>query len=209
MASYKLTIRLKTEDVHTINRVNQKIIIVKEVGVDSDTNSNGSKVSWISFSPFENNEITWETEYGIYSSTIQIEAGAKILKTSSVNPASSGLIYPFETGAFDSPSGDAGSNNYGIENKYHEDFTFGMAQSAIVNGNKFDAAPLNAVTVLSQEQAIFTPIEKVSVFLNGKFNNGVIIASVSNKALDLDLTSTPSVVIHYDKEQGKFVNGDL
>ena len=84
-----------------------------------------------------------------------------------------------------------------------------IRRTDLPDSNIFDTFPLNAVTVLSQEQAIFTPIEKISVFLNGKFNNGVIISSVSNKALDLDLTSTPSAVIHYDKDQGKFVNGDL
>lgn len=209
MASYELTIRLNPEDTHTINAAKQKIVIVKEVAVNSDSDSDASKVAWLSFSPFENNVITWQTQYGIYASTIEIQAGAKILKSSSVNPASSGVIYPFETGAFDTPYGDAGQNNYGIENKYDTLFTFGMAQSATVNGSLFDAHPLNAITVLSQEQAIFTPIEKLSIFLNAKFNNGVILSSVSNKALDLDLTSTPSRVIHYDKEQGKFIQGDL
>ena len=202
MASYKLTITLNAQDVHSINAAKQKIIIVKEVAVNSDSDAEASQVAWLSFSPFEYNEITWEAEYGIYASTTQHQAGANILKSSSIHPASSGVIYPFETGAFDKHSGVVGINNYGIENRHDEDFTFGMAQSAKVNGTTYHAAPLNAVTVLSQEQAIFTPIEKLSIFLNGKFDNGVIISSVRNKALKVDLTSTPFLAINYDKENG-------
>ena len=120
------------------------------------------------------------------------------------------FIYPFETGACAYPSSiDAGVNNYGIENKYSQQFTFGMAQSVTVNGNKFDAAPLNSVTVLSKQTAIFNPIEKVTVFLHSKFSNGMIIIDISGKSLEVDLTSKSSVAIHYDQGSGKFVMGEL
>lgn len=204
MAEYNLTIQLSNDDVHTINAAQQQIVIVKKVG-----GSSGSQVAWVTFSPFENNTVTWEEEYGVYASTTQVQEGATIIKTSAVNPATSGVIYPFETGSFSSPSGNAGTNNYGVENEYSQQFSFGMAQSVTANGSKFNAAPLNAVPVLSNEKAIFTPIEIVSVFLHAKFNNGVIITNITNNALEVDLTSNPSVTIHYDKSQGKFIMGAL
>ena len=204
MAAYNLTIQLSNEDVHTINAAQQKIVIVKQVG-----GSSGSPVAWVTFSPFENNLVSWEQEYGVYASTTQVQAGATIQKTSAVNPATSGVIYPFETGSFGDPTGNAGTNNYGVENEYSQQFTFGMAQSVTANGSKYDAAALNAVPVLSNEQAIFTPIEIVSVFLHAQFNNGVIISNITSNALDVDLTSEPSVTIHYDSSQGKFIMGAL
>jgi hypothetical protein len=204
MSKYELTIQLATDDVHQINGVNQKVIIVKEVGGTS-----GSQVAWVSFSPFETNVVQWEEEYGIYASSIEVQESATIIKTSAVNPATSGVFYPFETGAFGAPTGDAGENNYGIENKYSQQFTFGMAQSVTANGSKFNASPLNAVQVLSQQKVQFKPIEKVQLFLQGNYNNGVIIASIASKGLEVDLTSNPNVIIHYDKTQGKFILGPL
>ncbi len=204
MAAYNLTIQLSNEDVHTINAAQQKIVIVKQVG-----GSSGSPVAWVTFSPFENNLVSWEEKYGVYASTTQVQAGATIQKTSAVNPAKPELFYPFETGSFGFPTGNAGRNNYGVENEYSQQFTFGMAQSVTANGSKYDAAPLNAVPVLSNEQATFTPIEIVSVFLHAQFNNGVIISNITSKALDVDLTSEPSVTIHYSSSQGEFIMGAL
>lgn len=204
MSKYELTIQFTTDDVHEINAVQQKVIIVKEVGGTS-----GSPVAWVSFSPFEKNVVQWEEEYGIYASTTEVQDSATIIKTSAVNPATSGVFYPFETGAFGTPTGDAGKNNYGIENKYSQQFTFGMAQSVTANGSKFNASPLNAAQVLSQEKAKFKPIEKVQVFLQANFNNGVIITSITSNVLEVDLTSNPNVIIHYDKTQGKFILGSL
>ena len=204
MSSYQLTIQLATKDAHSINASQQKVTIIKEVA-----GSSGMKVAWVAFTPFENNVIEWKEEYGVYASTTEAQAGAEIIKTSAVNPATSGVFYPFETGAFDSPEGDAKQNNYGIENKYSQQFTFGIAQSVTANGNKFNANPLNAVPVMSKEKATFTPIEKLTVFLQGQFNNGAIISDITSDALVVDMTSNPSVTIHYDSSQGKFISGAL
>lgn len=204
MSQFQLNIQFTTADVHQINAVNQKVVLVKEVG-----GASGSTVAWITFSPFENNQISWEEEYGVYASTSSVEAGAEIIKTSAVNPAADAVIYPFETGAFDSPTGNIGANNYAIENETSQTLTFGLAQSVTANGSIFAANPLNAVQVLTNEQAKFTPIEKVKVFLHGEFNNGVIITNITSSALELDLTVNPSMTIHYDSTQGRFMLGAL
>lgn len=205
MSSYKLTIQFKTKDVHIINESKQQITLVKEVH-----GSNGSPVSWVTFSPFENNVITWEEEYGIYVSITEIKAGANIIKTSAVNPATSGVCYPFDTGAFKSPeTGKHKENSYNIKNETSKKYTFGMAQSVIANGKKFDANPLNAVPVLSHEPAEFTPIEKLQVFLHAEFDNGVIITHIDSKALSLDLTDKSTAIIHYDQVSGQFLEGSL
>lgn len=200
MSSYELIVQIDSADVKEINAAKQVVTIVKEVG-----GSSGEPVAWVAFSPFENNDVSWEEQYGVYASTSQVENGATITKTSAVNPATSEVSYPFQNGTFGSPIPGGPANSYGIANQYSQQFTFGMAQSVTANGSKFDASPLNAVPVLSNEDATFTPIEKIKVFLHAHFNNGVIITNITSKALEVDLTNSPKVTIKYDKASGKFV----
>jgi hypothetical protein len=200
MSTYKLTINLETQDVKDINVAQQRITMVKKVG-----GSSGSKVAWVSFNPFEHNEVTWDAKYGIYASSTTVQNGSEIYKTSAVNPAICELSYPFENGTFSAPvSGDT-PNAYGIKNQYSQQFTFGLAQSVTANGCKFDASPLNAVPVLSMQTSTFTPIEKIEVFLHSNFNNGVVISDITSKALELDFTNDQNITIRYDKTVGQFV----
>lgn len=200
MSAYELIAQVDSEDVRLMNANNQKIVLVKEVG-----NTSGTQVAWVNFSPFENNQVTWEDVYGVYSSSTEVQNGATLLQTSTVNPASAGVYYPFKDGTFGSPTGETGSNSYGIQNKYSRQFTFGMAQAVTANGNKFPVSPLNAVTVLSQQNAQFTPIEKVKIFVQANLNNGVIISQITSPALTIDLTNNPNQKVRYDRKLGAFV----
>ena len=205
MASFELTVQFAANDVQQVNAAEQQVTIVKEVGGNA-----GSSVVWIALSPFENNQIDWEEEYGLYASTTSVQNGATITKSAAVNPASSGVIYPFESGAFSSPQGSLSSpNDYGVKNLSPSGLTFGLAQSVTVNSDPFEANPLNAVTVLTQQQATFTAIEKLSVFLHSQFNNGVVISDILGPPLQVDFTHDPIQTIHYDPTQGKFVLGPL
>lgn len=205
MSSYELDIQFTASDTQQINNNKQKLTIVKEVGGTS-----GSMVVWLAISPYQSNTITWDENYGVYASTSLVEAGATIVKTSFVNPASSGVTYPFENGAFDAAKGDlTDPNSYGIENDTTGVLTFGLAQSVTANGTPFDTNPLNAVSVLTSESAIFTPIEKLQVFLHAVYNNGVVISDVDSPALTVDLTGTTKVIIHYDGTSGHFMVGPL
>ncbi|MEI8593212.1 hypothetical protein [Photobacterium sp. Hal280] len=200
MSSYNLNINIDSNDVRTINQSQQKVVLVKTVG-----GSSGSKVAWVTFSPFEHNEVSWTEKYGVYASSTQVQSGAQIYKTSAVNPATTEVMYPFEDGTFGSPENGGQSNSYGISNRYSQGFTFGLAQSVVANGNVFEASPLNAVSVLSRQNAIFTPVERLEVFLQGNFNNGVVISQVSSTALPLDFTNNSDITIRYDSSLGRFV----
>ncbi|KDM90239.1 hypothetical protein [Photobacterium galatheae] len=200
MSSYNLNINIDSNDVRIINQSQQKIVLVKTVG-----GSSGSKVAWVTFSPFEHNEVSWTEQYGVYASSTQVQNGAEIYKTSAVNPATSEVVYPFENGTFGSPQSGGQTNSYGISNQYSQGFTFGLAQSVTANGNVYDASPLNAVPVLSKQNAIFTPVEKLEVYLQANFNNGVVISQVSSSALALDFTNNSNITIRYDATLGKFV----
>jgi hypothetical protein len=201
MANYQLNIQIATQDVQTINAAGQKVAIVKSVG-----NSSGTPVIWVGFAPFENNQVSWQNQYGVYASSTQVQNGATIFKTSAVNPASANVYYPFVNGTFNPPTTPGGGNNtYGITNSYSQPFTFGMAQSVTANGNAFEASPLNAVPVLSNQNALFTPIERVKVFLFANFDNGVIISNITSNALEVDLTQIANRTIKYDQASGTFL----
>ncbi len=202
MSNYELIIKIEPEDVEQIQQAGQEVGIVKKV----INGSSGESVIWVSFKPFEYNEVKWETQYGIYASTTEIKNGATIFKSSAENPVKTDFYYPFEYGRFKSPTRNIGDRNqYGIENNYSEKLTFGMAQSVTANGNKFEARPLNAVTVLRQETAVFTPIEIVKVFLHGEFDNGVIISEVKSNALEVNLTKNPIRTIAFNSATSSFV----
>lgn len=205
MPSFELTVQFAAQDAQQVNADSQQVTIVKKVG-----GASGTPVVWVAFPPFENNQLDWEEQYGIYASTTSVQSGATIQKTSAVNPASSGVIYPFEQGAFSPPDGSLASpNDYAIQNLSPRGLTFGLAQSVTVNSNPFDANPLNAVPVLTQQKATFTAIEIISVFLHSQFNNGVVISEILGPPLEVDLTGDPVQTIHYDPAQGKFVLGPL
>jgi len=200
MSNYNLKINLLSNDVSEINRAYQKITIMKVVG-----DSAGMQLVWVSFSPFEHNEVRWESTYGVYASSSTVQGGAQIFRTSVVNPATSGIVYPFEDGTFSSPTSGGLSNAYSISNKTNSKFTFGLAQSVTVNGDKFHANALNAVTVLTDQDASFKPIEKIHVFLHANFNDGMVISDITSPALLIDFTNEPSNCIRYDAQSGQFV----
>jgi len=206
MSQYGLTIQFETADVHNINKECKKLTIVKKVGGQS-----GNQVAWITFNPFENNEVNWTEKYGVYASSTEVKAGATIAKISAVNPASDACLYPFETGAFNDPETGIDPNDYAVKNMYKDgkQFTFGLAQSVTANGSKFDASPLNAIAGFPSDKLIFTPIEVVSVFLHAHYDNGVIISNVDSEGLEVDLTDVPEQTIHYDHNSGLFVPGPL
>ena len=205
MADYELKIEINPEDVQQINGAKQKVTITKEVSGGTSV-----PVAWVAFEPLSDNELTWEQKYGVYASTTEIQNGAKIVKGSAVNPATSGVYHPFELGAFSGPYGTTSRpNEYGIENRASDQLTFGLAQSVTANGNPFEANPLNAVPVLTRQTATFLAKEKLRVFLHGAFDNGVVISEVQGMGLEVDLTTDPIQTIHYSKSKGGFLLGSL
>lgn len=200
MSKYKLNINILSTNVREINMAMQKITLVKSVGKGA-----GTPVAWVTFSPFETNIITWETEYGVYASSTTVQNGAQIQRTSLVGTAVTGTLNPFEEGTFRSPISGGKANAYSIVNKFGKQFTFGLTQTVHVNGEQFAGSPLNAVTALNQQTAIFEPVEKVAIFLEAQFNNGVVISDILSNGLTLDFTHTPELTIRYDESVGQFI----
>lgn len=181
MASeYKLNLRVSKEDLELINDAGKRVVLVKENGEGSF--SSGSEfiddVAWVTFQLWGDNKVTWENKYSVYVSETQKQSGAVIDKASWEEAEPKTKMYLFNDGYFmgEQFSGEAHPTAYYIKNNYYKPETFELAQTVKVGKQVYEANPINAMTVLNNEQAYFIPSEKVKVFLAARAENGKVIS---------------------------------
>lgn len=207
MPTYSLDIKVPSEGLTTLAAADQTVTIVKAVGGGQTV-----PVAWLSFNPMQKNTVTWTEIYSVYASNTQLQMGAKI-DTQSTMPASSGNTYTFQGGQFGPGVDDPQLTevDYGIN---HQDphfrtcgvkmLTCGLYQGAVVNGEN-TSSPLCAVKVPYNNEAVFTPIEKVYVYTSSCQNNGQVISRVNSNALLVDLTVNPNKKVIYNPDNNEFV----
>ena len=184
---YGLNISIDSTALQQIYAAGQAVTLVKSV-VSNPLSSGNLPVAWVSFSPLQENAVTWQETYNIYGTTTVLSAGATIVQTSVTStPVQTGWIYTFAQGFFTGAQGGA-TGTYNMSNQQNGSFSFGLSQQAMVN-NVMVNAPLNAIPVLYNEGASFTPEETVSIFLSNSVNNGVVLSQVASNALAVTLTS--------------------
>lgn len=201
--AYQLNINIDQTGVSNINSSSQFVTIVKSV--TSSLVGGNLPVAWLTFSPLETNVVSWVENYSLYATTQQLSAGATITMTSqSAGTVQSGWVYTFQNGIFSGASGTGSTYNLSNEMSNYS-FTFGLAQQASLNGGAPMLAPLNAVGVPYNEQASFTPIESLSIYLSSFSNNGVVISQVAGNALPVTLSSqSPSATIGFNDSNNTF-----
>jgi hypothetical protein len=184
---YQLNIAIDSKGLAQIYAASQWVTLVKSV-VANPLQSGNLPIAWVSFQPFQQNSITWIENYNLYATTTQLTAGATIVQTSVTGaPVLTGWTYTFAQGQFTGAQGGA-AGTFNMTNQQQGMYSFGLAQQAVVN-NVPVIAPLNAVPVLNNESASFTPQENVSIFLSMISNNGVVLSQVASNALTVTLTS--------------------
>jgi hypothetical protein len=201
---YQINISIDAAGVQALNAAGQFVTFVKSI-TSSPAESGNLPVAWLSFSPFMSNSVGWQESYYLYATTTPIEPGATIQETSQTPaPAQEGPIYTFQQGVFTAgPEGSAPT--YNMMNSQGSALTFGLAQTATVNGDNA-TAPVNAVTILNGENASFTPTETVSVFLSSFNTNGSVISHVAGNALVIELTSQEPVAhVSFNDANGQFI----
>ncbi|EGG17004.1 hypothetical protein DFA_07985 [Cavenderia fasciculata] len=199
--------RAKIEDftqagLAAIASAQEKVCVVKSV------NGQVSNVVWVTFKPFAQNQISWKEEYGLYASSTQIQNGATISRLSTLKAAAKGHQYPFNSSGFFDQADSVSVTSYGLVNNYGEPLTFGLTQSALINGVQVDSE-LNATTVLGNQTAEYTPIVTLSVFVQSQQNNGSVISSITSQSLTLTYTSDTTKAVFYDDNSNSFVEGNL
>lgn len=192
MPKYKLNIKINDQDLKTIYKAEEKIVLIKHTAGDNDT-----PVAWVCFSPFMNNTIEWENQFAIYASNTDVQHGARISKLSDL-AATTKVMYGFEQGVFQRPelAASIGENSYAIKNLMDEydGLTFGLAQDVQVNGEGIEKNPINAVFVPYQQSITMTPIETVDIYLKKDINEGTVISHVTS--VPLTVTFEENEVVH-------------
>ncbi|MEW6732591.1 MAG: hypothetical protein AB1489_14780 [Acidobacteriota bacterium] len=197
------------QDLPLIKAAQLNIILAKPIG------GGAPNVAWQSFDPFPDNNVEWTEEYGLYASTTQVNNGARITKMSTTGyPAQSGAYYSFTSNAtFNGPITDGNvppANSYKIVNdmpsSQYPALTFGLMQSASINGVAAQFRPINAQTVLSKLDVTFTPLTTVYVWLQAQLVSETVITSVTSRHTKVTFGGPiTSHTLKYDRNTGMFV----
>jgi hypothetical protein len=201
---YEIDINIDDAGLQAIQSSGQAVTIVKSV-VTNAVASGNLPVAWLQFQPMESNTVTWQENYYAYATTTNLQAGAKIIRTShTAGNVQLGWTYTLNpAGVFVGAAG-GGATTFTASNQHGDQLGFGLAQSANVNGVPV-LAPLNVVTMLNNELATFTPIETISVYLSAYVDNGVVISQIAGDALEITLTSqSPSATLGFNDSSNSF-----
>jgi hypothetical protein len=180
---FELDLNIDADSLKTINGAGLQVILAKTSGSKSSPT-----VSWVAFTPFEANAITWVETYGIYASSSTVQKGVVIQKMSDVFPAQDGASYTFDQSATFSGPDTSGSVPLGSFNTINQmppvnsSLTFGLEQSAIVRGVAIQPAPLNAQSLPSGMNATFTPLTTVWVWLQANTASSTMLTEVIGAA---------------------------
>jgi hypothetical protein len=212
MPTYTLNLSISAQDLETIAAAGENIIVAKPV-----TNASGTpNVAWLSVPPLENNQITWVEDYAIYASTTEIASGAAIFQSSVTSfPAEDGVCYDFATsGAFGGPvtgPQPVPLGSFSTLNDFtsRSAMTFGLTQSANANGGLISLSPLNAQSVPEQQQAVFTPLTTVWVWLEANVRSATMITGVFSKVAVITFGGEVNTQgLTYAAAQGQFEPDD-
>ncbi|NLR74231.1 hypothetical protein [Leeia aquatica] len=205
MPSYKLNIDFAATDLGTLLSAGENVVITKTVN-----GSAGSSVAWVTFSPLEQNTVSWTDSYTLYASTSSVQNGATINMLSQA-PGAETMQLPFTNlasfGAA-TPGLTLPVDTYGLVNQYLRQpaMTFGLAQEANVSGTGLPASPINAALVPMNHQATFQPLEIIQVFMQANIDSGMVLTEVYSNTIDLTFgAGVNEQTIVYSPAVGGFV----
>jgi hypothetical protein len=208
MPTYTLDLSISANDLETIKGAGENIIVAKPVNSAAGT----PNVAWLSINPLEGNQIVWTEDYAMYASTTQIQSGASVFQTSTTPyPAEDGVCYMFDaSGAFPGKTSapqPVARGSYSTLNDYTAlpAMTFGLTQSATTTSGNYHFSPLNAQSVPSLQQVVFTPLTTVWVWLESQITSGVVITSVFSKVAVVTFGgSVTTQALTYDSAHAQF-----
>ena len=197
---YQINIKISPAGLQQIYAANQLVTLAK---TSSDI-PGGFPLVWLTFQPFQLNQIVWNEDYSLYVTGTPLTLGSVITINSLTNgPAQLGWLYAFKSGFFQGQEGQGVNYSAANQTSSTNPLGFGLAQSANVNGVSV-LSPVNAVSLPVNQQVAFTPQEKVSIFLSSS-GNGTIIDSLPGNVLTVTLTpQNPVANAVYDDSAKSF-----
>jgi hypothetical protein len=207
MSRYSLNLQIDPQSLSMLRATGQRITVGRSV------NGAPPNVAWIVFNPLASNSVTWEDQYGLYASTTGLTNGATITQMSAVSPpARDASIYRFQPSmTFSGPTpGGAPAGSYGIQNEAPPSgmpmLTFGLTQSAMVNGAGTPSQPVSATALLSQMMAVLTPTSTIHVWLQSMFGSSTFVSNITAPTTKVTFGgNVTSQTLAYDPNRGVFV----
>lgn len=202
---YSLNISFTNDQLSTLFATGSNVIIAKPSSSSSSPN-----VAWLSFKPFQANNVTWEENYGIYVSTQAIEAGATLTQLSNVpDPAAQDKLYTLQaSGVISGPADGGRAGSFALLNQYTNlpYMTVGLYQDATVNGTQILNHAISAVPVLLQSTALMTPFTTVYIWLQSDVEGNCVITDVTSPMTQLEFGgSVTDISVAYDSATGLFI----
>jgi len=171
-ANYGFAVTMDATTAKYLSSNDFKLCVSKQV------NSSDSGVVWLAIPvQAQNIGIGWQELYSIYFTATANQSGATIIQ-SSTSTSSIGSKYTYQDASFtnDGPTTSPQSiiilnlNSFNLNGS-----NFGLAQSALVNGNAQVATPINITTVPYKGTGTYTPNVTVTfAFMNTITSPGVI-----------------------------------
>jgi hypothetical protein len=214
MPNYTLTLLFDPTDLQTLYAAGEQVVVAPVLG-DSESN-----VAWVTFSPFQNNQVAWQEGHGLYAAQssgtakMQSTTGDDIPPGTYYNLTSAGVFEGPFTGASAPPAGSYRAFNQMLSPAY---LAFGLIQAATVNGKQVTAAPVNSANVPANQFGTFTPLNAVYVWLQSNVAPGDIVqvpppagafrTASSGSTLIQFQGGVTDLVYKYDAKTGGFVSG--
>jgi hypothetical protein len=206
MATYKLRLHFNPNDLRALISNRYNVVIVKDLGFFY----NDRPVAWLSVRPRAENVVTWEEEYGIYSSLTAPERGARIEIMSFTGlPASRGKFYELNSsGRFDPPQDGVPpvpADVYEARNQYDTPnhlLALGLYQKANVDGAPLDRNVASVVEVPFQVPGRL--FASPSVFLIVSRAESGTVVSIFDRRTSVCFGSETEASLTYNLNSGYF-----
>ncbi|MFZ6765671.1 hypothetical protein ACO0LM_01205 [Undibacterium sp. Di26W] len=202
MTDFALKLQFSKADTASLNQRGYLVAIIKGVAA----NVNQARL-WVTFAPFEQNFVTWNSTCGLFGSPDPVSINAAITAYSSEFPATPGMVYPFQYNTFGTAESSGPANSYSIQNADGRRITFGMLQSVTANGSTYNAQPTSVIAVETNMTLQLEATDIVSVFMFQTTQNDSVVVTNETAALEIDMRNNPQQTIHFDGTQ--FVVGVL
>lgn len=201
MPTFTLQVNIDPSWVSQIVQAQQNLIVTKQSAAQG-----GQTVAWLAFSPYQSNTISWQDTYYVYTSQTLLQAGATITQLASTQAAPQ-TAYSFQSNVFTvaTPYSQLSASQYEIINQSGQPLVFGLAQGATLNGNALSSSPIFAATVLNNQWLDMTPLDTVSVFLQGNVNSAMCLGTVTGKSCQVNFgNGVSSQTINFNSGLGGF-----
>mmetsp|Transcript_26196 Transcript_26196/g.65854 ORF Transcript_26196/g.65854 Transcript_26196/m.65854 type:complete len:233 (-) Transcript_26196:142-840(-) len=195
--------------LRNIYAADEWIVLVRE------TDAGSRPVVWATALCFENSRVSWnDTELSAYVFPGLAIPPSSVFAASWVDDVIPGLVYPFNpsnTFGYPFDSSAIASSEVGVLNNSTELITGGLAQSYRSNEQLHVRAPIFADDLLENQHGVFTPSNRISVFLaKTTVQRGLVVGALEEVASSL-ITSfdfaphQQTVTLAYDEESATFI----